>query len=100
MQAAALTGGFDNPATQSAHAFRSVMEAMARPGTIQNIQGGAPPEPLSVAAGTVLLTLCDTDTPVYLAGKADTDEVRTWLAFHTGAPLTGPSHAMLSLIHI
>jgi len=97
MQATALAGGFDNPATGSAHAFRSVMEAMARPGTMQNIQGGAPPEPLSVAAGTVLLTLCDTDTPVYLAGKADTDDVRAWLAFHTGAPLTGPSHAMFAV---
>ena len=97
MQVTALAGGFDTPATQSSHAFRSVMEAMARPGTIQSIQGGAPPKPLSVAAGTVLLTLCDTDTPVYLAGKADTDEVRTWLAFHTGAPLTGPSHAMFAV---
>ncbi len=97
MQATALAGGFDNPATQSAHAFRSVMEAMARPGTIQNIQGAAPPAPLSVAAGTVLLTLCDTDTPVYLAGQADTDDVRKWLAFHTGAPLTGPSHAMFAV---
>ena len=97
MQATALAGGFDNPATQSAHAFRSVMEAMARPGRIQNIQGAMPPAPLSVAAGTVLLTLCDTDTPVYLAGKADTDDVRKWLAFHTGAPLSGPSHAMFAV---
>ncbi|MEO1024626.1 MAG: phosphonate C-P lyase system protein PhnH [Pseudomonadota bacterium] len=97
MQATALSGGFDNPAIGSAHAFRSVMEAMARPGTIQDIKGAVPPAPLSVAAGTVLLTLCDTDTPVYLAGTADTDDVRKWLAFHTGAPLAGPSHAMFAL---
>lgn len=97
MQANALAGGFDNPANQSAHAFRGVMEAMARPGKIQDIQGAAPPAPLSVAAGTVLLTLCDTDTPVYLAGDADTDDVRAWLAFHTGAPLAGPSHAMFAV---
>ncbi|MEL6594291.1 MAG: phosphonate C-P lyase system protein PhnH [Pseudomonadota bacterium] len=97
MQATALSGGFDNPAIGSAHAFRSVMEAMARPGSVQDIQGAVPPAPLTVAAGTVLLTLCDTDTPVYLAGKADTDDVRKWLAFHTGAPLTGPSHAMFAV---
>lgn len=97
MQATALAGGFDNPAIGSAHAFRSVMEAMARPGTIQSIQGAEPPAPLSIAAGTILLTLCDTDTPVYLAGKADTDDVRKWLAFHTGAPLVGPSHAMFAV---
>ncbi|WP_425041510.1 phosphonate C-P lyase system protein PhnH [Primorskyibacter sp. S187A] len=97
MQATALSGGFDNPAIGSAHAFRSVMEAMARPGRIHDIQGAVPPADLSVAAGTVLLTLCDTDTPVYLAGKADTDDVRAWLAFHTGAPLAGPSHAMFAV---
>ena len=97
MQVTALSGGFDNPAIGSAHAFRSVMEAMARPGSVQDIQGAVPPAPLTVAAGTVLLTLCDTDTPVYLAGKADTDDIRAWLAFHTGAPLAGPSHAMFAV---
>ena len=97
MQAQALSGGFDNPAVQSAHAFRSVMEAMARPGQIQDITGAVPPAPLSIAAGSVLLTLCDMDTPVYLAGDADNDDVRAWLAFHTGAPLTGQSHAMFAV---
>jgi len=97
MQAQTLSGGFDNPAVQSAHAFRSVMEAMARPGQIQDITGAEPPAPLSIAAGSVLLTLCDTDTPVYLAGEADHADVRAWLAFHTGAPLTGPSHAMFAM---
>ncbi len=97
MQVDTLTGGFENPAIQSAHAFRSVMEAMARPGTVQEIHGATPPAPLSNAAGCVLLTFCDADTPVYLAGDADTDEVRAWLAFHTGAPVTGPSHCMFAV---
>ncbi|MEM9249797.1 MAG: phosphonate C-P lyase system protein PhnH [Pseudomonadota bacterium] len=97
MQTTILAGGFDAPAPQAAHAFRSVMEAMARPGRILSIAGAAPPAPLSGAAGSVLLTLCDTDTPVYLAGNADHPDVRDWLAFHTGAPLTGPSHAMFAL---
>lgn len=97
MDAQTLAGGFTTPAVQSAHAFRAVMEAMARPGTLHKIEGATPPAPLSAAAGTVLLTLCDTDTPVYLAGEADCAEVRAWLAFHTGAPLVGPSHAMFAL---
>lgn len=97
MQADTLAGGFENPAVQSAHAFRSVMEAMARPGTRQDITGAEPPAPLSKAAGSVLLTLCDTDTPIYLAGDSDTPAVRSWLAFHTGAPLTGPSHCMFAI---
>ncbi|MGR3490480.1 MAG: phosphonate C-P lyase system protein PhnH, partial [Shimia sp.] len=56
MDAQALTGGFADPAREAAHAFRSVMEAMARPGTIRDIAGAAPPTPLSPAAGAVILT--------------------------------------------
>lgn len=97
MQAEMLSGGFIDPAIQSAHAFRSVMEAMARPGLIQDISGAEPPPGLSKAAGAVLLTLCDTETPVYLAGAADCDAVRAWLAFHTGAPITGQSHCMFAV---
>ena len=97
MQAETLSGGFSDPAIQSAHAFRSVMEAMARPGTLQDIKGARPPAPLSPAAGAVLLTLCDTDTPVYLAGDVDCKAVRAWLAFHTGAPLTSPAACMFAV---
>lgn len=97
MQAQTLSGGFADPATQSAHAFRSVMEAMARPGTLHDIIGATPPAALSPAAGAVLLTLCDTETPVYLAGAADCDAAQSWLAFHTGAPLVGPSHCQFAL---
>lgn len=85
-----LEGGFAQPAQEAARAFREVMEAMARPGTIRPISGATPPAPLSQAAGTVLLTLCDGDTPVHLAGACDTPAIRAWLAFHTGAPVAGP----------
>jgi alpha-D-ribose 1-methylphosphonate 5-triphosphate synthase subunit PhnH len=73
------------------------MEALARPGTVQKVTGAVPPAPLSIAAGAALLTLCDTDTPLYLAGAADCDAVRSWIAFHTGAPLTGPEHCMFAV---
>lgn len=97
MQAATLSGGFIDPAAQSARAFRSVMEAMARPGTLQEVTGATPPAVLSPAAGAVLLTLCDTDTPVYLAGDTDCDAVRRWLAFHTGAPLAASGDCMFAV---
>lgn len=97
MEAIALTGGFEEPAQGAAHAFRNVMEAMARPGQIREIAGAAPSQPLSAAAGAVLLTLCDTDTPVYLAGDADCAAVRDWIAFHTGAPLVGPVQCMFAV---
>ncbi|MEL6551415.1 MAG: phosphonate C-P lyase system protein PhnH [Pseudomonadota bacterium] len=97
MQTNTLSGGFAEPAIDAAHAFRRVMEAMARPGTVQDISGALPPAPLSPAAGTVLLTLCDTDTPVHLAGATDCADVRHWLAFHTGAPLAAPSRCAFAV---
>ena len=97
MQTNILSGGFADATIQSAHAFRSVMEAMARPGTIQNLEGASPPSPLSPAAGAVLLTLCDTETPLYLAGCMDCDDVRAWVSFHVGAPFVGPEHSMFAI---
>ena len=97
MDAQTLSGGFTNPAIQSAHIFRHVMEAMARPGTIHSVTGITPPNPLSTAAGAVLLTLCDTDPPVHLAGDTDCAAVRSWLAFHTSAPLVDRADAMFAI---
>lgn len=93
----ALTGGFANPAHDSANAFRPIMVAMARPGEIQDIAGAVPPAPLSVAAGTVIATLCDPETPVYLAPSVDQQAVRDWITFHTGAPLVGPEKAVFAI---
>ncbi|WP_299963998.1 phosphonate C-P lyase system protein PhnH [uncultured Roseobacter sp.] len=97
MQADILTGGFADPAHQSAQAFRHVMEAMARPGTIHALAGAVPPAPLSPAAGALLLMLCDTETPLYLAGELDCEAVRAWIAFHTGAPLVAPGQALFAI---
>ena len=97
MQADTLSGAFAAPPVDAAHAFRAVMRVMARPGTIEAVTGATPPAPLSVAAGTVLLTLCDPETPVHLAGEADCAAVRDWITFHTGAPLVGRDDAMFAL---
>ncbi|MEX5729458.1 alpha-D-ribose 1-methylphosphonate 5-triphosphate synthase subunit PhnH [Rhodovulum iodosum] len=97
MQTNALTGGFADAPVDAAHAFRAALEAMARPGRIFQIAGAAPPAPLSAAAGTLLLTLADGDTPLYLAGGWDTPALREWLTFHTGAPLTRPRDAAFAV---
>lgn len=97
MRAGSLAGGFADAPVDAAHAFRAAMQAMARPGSIHDIAGAVPPAPLSVAAGTLLLTLCDPDTPVFLAGGHDTTAVRDWLTFHTGAPFCGPADCTFAL---
>jgi alpha-D-ribose 1-methylphosphonate 5-triphosphate synthase subunit PhnH len=97
MIADALSGGFAEAPIQSARAFRAILEAMARPGTLHRVTGALPPAPLSVAAGVALLTLCDGTTPLHLAGAADRPEVRDWVAFHIGAPLVAAEKASFAL---
>lgn len=89
----ALEGGFAEAPVQSARAFREILEAMARPGTIRRVAGASPPAPLSTAAGVALLTLCDPTTPLHLAGPADCPAVRDWVAFHIGAPTVAAEEA-------
>ena len=43
MQPDALKGGFTDRSVQSATAFRSILQAMAQPGTIHHVEGVAPP---------------------------------------------------------
>ncbi len=97
MHTEALTGGFGDAPVDSARAFRGAMNAMARPGRIEELAGAKPPVPLSVAAGVLVLTLCDAETPVFLAGDHDAPAVREWITFHTGAPFAGPEGAMFAL---
>ena len=92
-----LTGGFTDAPVQSARAFREILEAMARPGTIRSVEGALPPAPLSVAAGVALLVLTDPTTPLLLAGAADCAAVRDWVAFHIGAPLVAADLAAFAV---
>jgi len=95
-----VEGGFIDPVFGSQSVFRAVMDAMARPGTVQAIDTDLrPPAPLNVAAAAVILTLADADTPVWLGQDlARDDAVRGWLAFQTGVPLAShPSEATFAV---
>ena len=77
--------GCADPVLDAQASFRAVLEAMSRPGTVQQIS--APPEPppgLSPAAAAVLLTLVDPTTPLRRGAGA---EASAWLRFHCGCPL-------------
>ncbi len=69
--------------------FRSVMDAMARPGSIQHIEpvAGAP-APMMPGTAAIAMTLFDHDTPIWLdPAMAATSDVGKWLKFHTSAPV-------------
>jgi alpha-D-ribose 1-methylphosphonate 5-triphosphate synthase subunit PhnH len=96
-----LAPGFSDPVLASQAVFRTVMEAMARPGGVAAIDAAVtPPAPLGIAASAVALTLLDFETPVWLdPALAAASEIGGWLKFHTGAPLTAdPGAAAFAFI--
>lgn len=97
METDVLTGGFTDAPQQAASAFRAALNAMARPGVIETVAGGEAPAPVSQAAAVLLLTLCDAETPIYLAPGHDTQDVRDWIAFHISAPIATRDNAMFAL---
>ena len=91
--------GFADVAAQSAHAFRSIMQAMARPGCVMDIGVDiAAPEPLLASTAAVALTLCDFQTPVWLAPELRSETVMHYLRVHTGAPITEDASLALFVI--
>ncbi|TAI64780.1 phosphonate C-P lyase system protein PhnH [Bradyrhizobium sp. Leo170] len=97
---AELPPGFSDKVLSAQATFRSVMNAMARPGTVQRIAASAG-APSGVMHGTaaIALMLFDHDTPIWLDGAMSTPDIAKWLKFHTGAPITGdPAIAGFALI--
>ncbi|KYH01867.1 phosphonate C-P lyase system protein PhnH [Bradyrhizobium sp. DOA1] len=86
---AELPPGFADKVLSAQSTFRSVMDAMARPGSVQRIvpMAGAPAAMMRGTAA-IALTLFDHDTPLWLdARMAESSDVVKWLKFHTGAPV-------------
>jgi alpha-D-ribose 1-methylphosphonate 5-triphosphate synthase subunit PhnH len=98
---AELPAGFADKVLSAQSTFRSVMDAMARPGRVQRIVAGAG-APAAMMRGTaaIALTLFDHDTPLWLDSRmAETPDVRKWLKFHTGAPvIADPSICSFALV--
>lgn len=92
MSLAMVDGGFAEPVFGSQRAFRALMDAFARPGSVADLSGLVlPPAPMSPAAGAVLLALADGDTPVFF--ETDMPDAKAWVAFHTGATATTEAQA-------
>jgi len=90
---AELPAGFADKVLSAQSTFRSVMDAMARPGSVQRIvaTSGAP-SPMMRGTAAIALTLFDHDTPVWLDPvMSGTSDVTKWLKFHTGAPVIADS---------
>jgi alpha-D-ribose 1-methylphosphonate 5-triphosphate synthase subunit PhnH len=90
---AELPAGFADKVLSAQTTFRSVMDAMARPGSVQQV-AAAVGTPGTVMLGTaaIALTLFDHDTPIWLDAKfSETTEVAKWIKFHSSAPVVADS---------
>jgi alpha-D-ribose 1-methylphosphonate 5-triphosphate synthase subunit PhnH len=97
---ATIAPAFGDPTRGSQAVFRRIMDAVARPGTIQEV-GFAPdaPQGLCRAAGAVALTLFDFETRVWLDPALRSGAAEAWMRFHCGCPLTAdPTAAAFGLI--
>jgi alpha-D-ribose 1-methylphosphonate 5-triphosphate synthase subunit PhnH len=92
---AEMPAGFADKVLAAQSTFRSVMDAMARPGTVQRIEASSGvPAPLMRGSAAIALTLFDQDTPVWLDAKLTaTTDVAKWIKFHTSAPVIADAAA-------
>lgn len=96
-----LGAGFADKVMSAQSTFRTVMNAMARPGTVQRIEACLDaPVPMLPGTAAIALTLFDHDTTVWLdASFAAALAVAKWLKFHTSAPLVAsPSYCNFALV--
>jgi alpha-D-ribose 1-methylphosphonate 5-triphosphate synthase subunit PhnH len=84
-----VTPGFRDAVHGAQQAFRSLLDATARPGRIFELPpmatgGIEPPQGMSVGMAALLLALLDAETTLRLGGALAGDAPLTYLRFHTG----------------
>lgn len=84
-----LSSEFEAHAIEASHDFRLLMNAMARPGSIQAVDGAREPV-AGLNNGSVLaaLTLCDHETSVFVQTGPHAENVKEFLSFRCGCILT------------
>ena len=101
-----LAPGFVDPVHDTQAVFRTLLDALSRPGTVGVVENVLPASQASgthrsraeLAALAALLTLCDYSTPVWLAQPDGA--LASALRFHTGAPLVDePQRAAFAYLH-
>ena len=88
--------GFKDSIHDSQTTFRTLLNALSRPGTANKIDVElTPPSGLNVSLNTACaaacLTLLDLETQVWLQPGLD-EEIKNWLLFHTGCGFTGDTN--------
>ncbi len=94
-----LMTAFNLPVQDAQQSFRRLLKAMSEPGVIvalHSLQHGW--KPLNIASTSVLLTLADNDTPVWISDALSNDVTLQNVRFHTNTPISQvPEHAQFAV---
>ena len=94
-----MAPGFADLALDAQRTFRRLMDSMAKPGRVTDLDVlVSPPVPGFEAAGAIALALLDFETPVWFPDDADGRRLANWVRFHCGCPVTtDPAAAAFAL---
>jgi alpha-D-ribose 1-methylphosphonate 5-triphosphate synthase subunit PhnH len=97
---ATVATGFERPIFAAQSTFRALLNAFARPGTVQEVRADLDaPHDLDDAMAAITLTLLDRDTPIWLSPSLRTESVERFIRFHTGAEqVRDPGNASFAFI--
>ncbi|MGK7899131.1 MAG: phosphonate C-P lyase system protein PhnH, partial [Xenococcus sp. (in: cyanobacteria)] len=80
--------GFSDLVHDSQNTFRTLLDALSRPGTINEITAKlTPPSGVNLGCAATCLTLFDLETQIWLQPGLN-EKVKNWLLFHTGCRFT------------
>lgn len=89
--------GLRDPVHDAQRTFRAALQALSRPGRIENAGERVEDLPLGPALAALLLTLTDDDTRVWWQEPAPL--LQQWLRFHTGAAtVRDPAEASFAVL--
>ncbi len=87
-----LQAGFSNPVSHAQQCFRHLLKLMSEPGLIHSFDAlEAGLGDIDSSAFSVLLTLVDNETQLWLAPSFRQDMIKKNLSFHCGCPITEAS---------
>lgn len=88
-----LIKNFENPVQSSQVVFRKVLSALSEPGIWQTLPKCETLPEFEPSTMSVLLTLLDADTTLWLVDSKRSEAVKTNLIFHCGCQLTEDKNA-------
>lgn len=95
-----LLKGFSDTVADSGGAFRAILRAMSRPGSVEPLPvPDEQPSGMSPAAAAVLLAMADHSTPIWLEDGPHNTDIAEYVRFHCGAGLTpDPDKAVFAFL--